>query len=67
MQTMQTLPIRLTPGQDLRQAACATAEVLLAEWECAREPDALTGYGELVVRDPRAFQTYRKLSRFVTS
>jgi hypothetical protein len=30
-----------------------TAEVLLAllpEWEFAREPDALTGYDELVVR-----------------
>ena len=31
----------------------ADAEVLLAllpEWECAREPDALTGYDELAVR-----------------
>ncbi|OGA97087.1 MAG: hypothetical protein A3E79_03110 [Burkholderiales bacterium RIFCSPHIGHO2_12_FULL_61_11] len=31
----------------------ATAEVLLAllpEWEFGREPDALTGYDELVVR-----------------
>ena len=98
---MQTLPIRLTPGQDLRQAIEAavrsqdchaafvlsgsvarngahlhmalstatgqvfgghvapgcivrtTAEVLLAllpEWAFAREPDAATGYDELVVR-----------------
>ena len=76
---MQTLPLRLTPGQDLRQAIEAavlshncraafvlsgghvapgcivrtTAEVLLAllpDWAFAREPDALTGYDELVVR-----------------
>lgn len=40
------------PGQDLR----ATAEVLLAllpQWEFAREPDAATGYDELVVRSRR--------------
>jgi len=46
---LQTLPIRLSAGQDLR----TTAEVLLAllpEWEFAREPDAATGYDELVVR-----------------
>lgn len=55
---MKTLPIRLTPGQDLRAALEAavvltTAEVLLAllpDWQFTREPDAATGYDELVIR-----------------
>ncbi len=37
-----------------------TAEVLLAllpDWEFAREPDAVTGYDELVVRTPMVCQT----------
>jgi predicted DNA-binding protein with PD1-like motif len=78
---MKTLPIRLTPGQDLRAALEAavlahhcraafvlgghvapgcivltTAEVLLAllpDWQFTREPDALTGYDELVTRSLR--------------
>jgi hypothetical protein len=37
---MQPLPIRLMPGQDLRRAF-------------TREPDAATGYDELVVRRKR--------------
>lgn len=50
---MQTLPIRLTPGQDLR-ATLDAAEVLLAllpDWQFTREPDAHTGHDELVVRE----------------
>ena len=39
---MQTLPIRLTPGQDLL--------ALLPGWVFGREPDAATGFDVLVVR-----------------
>jgi hypothetical protein len=49
MKAMKTLPIRLTPGRDLR----TTAEVLLAllpDWQFTREPDAQTGYDERVMR-----------------
>ena len=53
IRSMQTLPIRLTPGQDLR-ATLDAAEVLLAllpDWQFTREPDAHTGHDELVVRE----------------
>ena len=48
--TGQVVGGHVAPGCIVR----TTAEVLLAllpEWEFAREPDALTGYDELVVRE----------------
>lgn len=45
MKVMKTLPIRLSPGQDLRAALEATVHS-----QNCREPDGGTGYDELVVR-----------------
>ena len=50
MKAMKTLPIRLTPGRDLRAALEAAVLALLPDWRFTREPDAQTGYYELVVR-----------------
>ena len=50
MEARKTLPIRLTPGQDLRAAPEAVLLALLPDWQFSREPDAQTGYDELVVR-----------------
>jgi len=46
---MKSLPIRLTPGQDLRTPS-EVPSALLPEREFAREPDAATEFDELVVR-----------------
>ena len=50
MKTMKTLPVRLTPGRDLRAALEAAVLALLPDWQFTREPDAQTGDDELVVR-----------------
>ena len=47
---MKTVHIRLTPGRDLRAALEAVLLALLPDWQFTREPDAQTGYHELVVR-----------------
>ena len=50
MKAIKTLPILLTPGQDLRAALEAAMLALLPDWQFTREPDAQTGYYELVIR-----------------
>jgi hypothetical protein len=50
MEAMKTLPIRLSPGRDLRAAPEAVLLALLPDWQFTRKPDAQTGYAELVVR-----------------
>ena len=54
---MRTLPLRLPPGAELREApGCivrTTAELLLAllpDWHFGRASDPATGFAELTVR-----------------
>ena len=50
MKAMKTLPIRLTPGRDLRAAPEAEVLALRPDWQFTRESDVQTGNDELIIR-----------------